>query len=87
MTINFRGRSVEACTNLFKSFHVTIQHYVEGMTTFVSSHLDFLRRAIIDIRKEILTQIIDIIPNEVDVESVANYVKKAAQHLRSTILK
>ena len=57
------------------------------MTTFVSSHLDFLRRAIIDIRKEVLTQIINIIPNEVDVQSVANYVKQAAQQLRSTILK
>ena len=87
MNIDFRGQSVEASTNLFKSFHVTIQHYVEGMTTFVSSHLDFLRRAIIDIRKELLTQIIDMIPNEVDVQSVANYVQQAAQHLRTTILK
>ena len=87
MTINFRGRSVEACTNLFKSFNITIQQYVEGMTTFVSSHLDFLRRAIIDIRKELLTQVIDMIPNEVDVQSVANYVQQAAQHLRSTILR
>ena len=57
------------------------------MSTFASSHLDYLRRAIIDIRKEVLTQIIDFIPNEIDVQVVADYVKDAAQHLRSTILK
>ena len=83
----FMGRSIEAYTKIFKSFHVTVQQYVEGITTFVSSHLDYLRRAIIDIRKEVLTQIIDLIPNEVDVQIVADYVKDAAQQLRSTILK
>ena len=85
--IHFSGVMADVCTKVLKSFHVTVQQFVEGMITFASSHLDYLRRAIIDIRKEVLSQIIDFIPDEIDVQVVADYVKDAAQHLRSTILK